>query len=114
MPFKPGQPKPAGSGRKPGTGNHATVDVRGLAQAYTAQAIEVLAAIMRDETAPPAARRAAASELLDRGHGRPAQAMELTGADGGPVQTQAVDMGPQAALSLSERLQRLARRNEST
>ena len=45
--------------------------LRDLAQIYTAEAVEALVAIMRAEDAPPAARAAAASALLDRGWGRP-------------------------------------------
>jgi hypothetical protein len=51
-------------------------DVRELAKAHSAAAIETLAEIMRDKDAPPAARTAAATALLDRGFGRPAQSVE--------------------------------------
>jgi hypothetical protein len=40
----------------------------------------------RSEPAQPAAARVAACrEVLDRGHGRPRQAVELTGAEAGPA-----------------------------
>lgn len=45
--------------------------VRDLAREHAAEAVEVLASIMRDETAPSAARISAASEILNRGYGRP-------------------------------------------
>ena len=57
----------------------ALIDVKALAAAYTQDALDVLSDIMRDAEAPPAARVAAARELLDRGHGRPAQAVEVSG-----------------------------------
>jgi hypothetical protein len=49
-----------------------------LTRKYTSEAIKTLATIMRNAKAPPAARTAAASALLDRGYGRPAQAIEAT------------------------------------
>jgi hypothetical protein len=60
--------------------NRATADLRAVAGQYTAEAIDTLVAIMRAESAPLAARVMAARELLDRGHGKPAQA--ITGPDG--------------------------------
>lgn len=56
--------------------------VRDIARAYTEEAIETLAAIMRDEATPPAARISACTELLNRGHGRPVdqRAMLMIGA----------------------------------
>jgi len=45
--------------------------VRELAATYTTAAVEALARIMGDESAPASARAAAAVALLDRAHGRP-------------------------------------------
>lgn len=50
--------------------------MREVAQAHTAEAVEALVAIMRSKKAATASRVAAAIALLDRGHGRPVQAME--------------------------------------
>jgi hypothetical protein len=63
----------AGKGRRPGVPNKATAAVREIAQQYTVEAVEALAAVMRDPKAPPAARVSAATALLDRGHGKPTQ-----------------------------------------
>jgi hypothetical protein len=73
MPFKPGQ---SGNpdGRPKDVGH-----VRTLAREYTEQAITALV----DALADPKTAVAAASALLDRGWGRPAQA--LTGEDGGAI-----------------------------
>jgi hypothetical protein len=49
--------------------------VRHLAQQYSVEALETLAAIMHDEKAPPAARVQASNSILDRGYGRPPQAV---------------------------------------
>lgn len=76
-------PRPAGlpktGGRKPGSANKITADVKEAAQAFTTDAINVLAAIMRGDDQPAAARVSAASAILDRGHGKPKQAVELDG-----------------------------------
>ena len=52
-------------------------EVREAAKAKTVEAIETLASIMRDDKAPAAARVSAATALLDRGHGRPAQSVQV-------------------------------------
>lgn len=56
--------------------------VRDIAREHTNEAIETLAAIMRDAEAPAAARISACTELLNRGHGRPVdqRAMLMIGA----------------------------------
>lgn len=64
-------------GRQAGTPNKATVDVKEAAQAFTADALNVLASIMRNEDSPSAARVSAASVLLDRGHGKPKQSLDV-------------------------------------
>ena len=71
--FKPGQ-----SGNPTGRPKSNDVIVA-LAQTYTAEAIETLGAIMRDETKPTAARVTAATALLDRGYGKPGQSIAITG-----------------------------------
>ena len=54
------------------------LEVAGLARVHTALAIETLASIISDEWAPPSARIAAATAILDRGWGRPPQALDVT------------------------------------
>ena len=53
-------------------------EVMELARQHTAKAISTLVEIMQDEGAPKAARVAAASAILDRGYGKPPQAVEHT------------------------------------
>jgi hypothetical protein len=74
---KPGIPKTGG--RKKGTPNKVTADVKAYAQNYGKEAIEALVNIMRSEDQPAAARVAASREILDRGYGKPNQAIEHTG-----------------------------------
>jgi hypothetical protein len=59
-----------------GVPNRTTVEVKRAAQEYTAKAITALVNILRNPDSPPAARIAAARELLDRGHGKAAQAID--------------------------------------
>jgi hypothetical protein len=51
--------------------------IKAAARALTQEAIDTLAAVMSDQKAPPAARISAAVAILDRGHGRPSQAVDL-------------------------------------
>lgn len=81
---KPGERR---GGRKKGTPNKVTADVRELAQSYGPKALEVLASIMEGEDQPPAARVSAAKEILDRAYGKSPQPTE--GGDAGNL-TEAV------------------------
>ena len=64
-------------GRRKGTPNKATADVKALAQKYTEKAVNALARIM-DKGETDAARVAAIKELLDRGHGKSSQIIDAT------------------------------------
>ena len=77
---KPGERR---GGRKAGTPNKATREVKAVAGRYTVECVRTLMEIVRKKKAPPAARVAACKEVLDRAHGRPAQA--VTGPDGGDL-----------------------------
>lgn len=81
---KPGERR---GGRKKGTPNKATADLKAAARVYTAEALKTLASVMRASESD-AARVGAAKELLDRGHGKAAQ--PITGEDGGPLTVQVV------------------------
>ncbi len=73
-------------GRKPGTLNKATADVRALCTAYTAEAVRELYRLATKAESEQA-RVAAIKELLDRGFGRPAQSIAIGQDDQlGPVQ----------------------------
>jgi hypothetical protein len=98
---------PKTGGRKAGTPNKATGEIRALAQEYTEAAVRVLAEIMVSKDAPPAARVSAASALLDRGHGKPPQS--ITGANDTPLippSTATPDRVAAVFLALTERLPR--------
>jgi len=81
---KKGVPKTPGSGRKKGTPNKATVEVKELARLHGPAAIKEAVRIMQKSDSDQA-RLAAAREILDRAYGKPQQA--IVGADdGAPVQ----------------------------
>jgi hypothetical protein len=56
----------------------AATDIRSLARTHTESALKVLAGIMNQHEAPPAARVSAATALLDRGWGKPSQTVDMT------------------------------------
>ena len=60
-----------GQSGNPGGRPRVVMAVRDQAQQHGEEAISVLASIMRDCEAPPSARITAASEILNRGYGRP-------------------------------------------
>ena len=51
-------------------------DLRDLARQCTHEAVETLKTVMKDTQTPPSARVAAATALLDRGHGKAVQNIE--------------------------------------
>ena len=77
------------AGRPKGTLNKSTVEIKALAQTYSAKALETLATIMCTSD-NDTARISAAKELLDRGYGKAPQAMEHTGKDGIALPTEYV------------------------
>jgi hypothetical protein len=64
--------KPGQSGN-PGGRPKVIAELKDLARAYTLEALDTLASVMRDKGAPPAARVAAVAHILDRGYGKPTQ-----------------------------------------
>lgn len=67
-----------GAGRKKGTPNKITAEIKALAQVHAATAIRELARLaLKAES--EAARVAAIKELLDRGYGKPAQEIQHSG-----------------------------------
>ena len=76
--------KRPGAGRKAGIPNKANAEIKSVAQQYSAEAIEKIVYLMRNAETEQV-RLAAAKEIVDRVHGRPAQSVEHTGEGGGPI-----------------------------
>ena len=94
------------SGRPKGSKNRATAQARArlseLASEYSNAALDALAHVAKHGESENA-RVSAACALLDRAHGKPVQATELSGPDGGPVEHQSPDVS-EAKRKLMEQL----------
>ncbi len=77
--------KPKTGGRKKGVPNKANRELKEIADDYSAEAIEVLADVMRNSDSDKA-RASAANMLLDRAHGKPAQTQILAGDKNNPLE----------------------------
>jgi hypothetical protein len=76
-----------GQSGNPGGRPKDDLGLKELARARTEEALATLVEVMQSTDAPPAARVTAACAILDRGHGKPVQMTELTGKDGGAIET---------------------------
>ncbi len=90
----------SGAGRPVGAVSQEKKALRELAQQHTEDAIQSLAELCTDHAQPGAVRVAAATALLDRGHGRPSQTVEIEGNG----KFAAAD--PVALIALSEAMER--------
>ena len=86
---KPGERR---GGRKKGTPNKATADIKALAQKHGKDAIAKLVKLLKSEDERVVV--AAVKELLDRGYGKPAQALEIGGKDGESLSFTVTFVGP--------------------
>lgn len=69
----------AGPGRPKGVPNKATQDIKAAAAVFGPGAIKALSDIATSAKFPAASRVAAAVALLDRGFGKPTQAVQMSG-----------------------------------
>lgn len=79
MPLRPFKPGESGN---PGGRPKGDIELRRAARERTAEALETLINIMRNQKAPAAARVSAAEALLSRGWGKPVQPTAFTDIDG--------------------------------
>lgn len=95
-------------GRKAGVPNKVTRELKELAQTYTEEAIQTAAAIMRKKTAPESARLTAVTIILERGHGKSAQAHHHTGAVGSYDASKLADLSDAELATFETLLARIA------
>ena len=74
-----------GSSGNPGGKGRMDIRFRDLAREHTDDAIAVLAEIMMNKNEKAQVRAYCANSLIDRGYGRPAQSVSITGKDGEPL-----------------------------
>ena len=99
MPFKKGDPSINRNGR-PKLSEQART-LKELAGVHTEAALAIIVAIANDKTAPKQVRLNACIELLDRGHGRPAQSVGISNDIGIPAPVIVVEMAdPKVAQRL--------------
>lgn len=72
----PGRPFQKGQSGNPSGRPKIVGEIRDIARQHTADAMTALAQIVKDKKAPQSARVAAATQLLDRGYGKPTQHIE--------------------------------------
>lgn len=65
----------------------AKIELATLAKGHAQEALDTMLTIMRDPAQPGATRLGAASALMDRGYGKPFQAVYVSGPNEGPIQT---------------------------
>jgi|GEM_PF-6675226 len=73
-------------GRPRGVTNCNADNGRIAARQYAEEALAIQAKIMRDAAAPAASRITAAENIMSRAYGKPAQAVELSGKNGNPIE----------------------------
>lgn len=97
--------KPGQSGNPSGLPKQG-LELRDAARSFTEEALETLVRVLRAR--PPLAKIKAAVAILDRGWGKPAQALQLSGPDGGPIQHTTQDLSKWSAkdFTLAKRLAR--------
>ena len=78
--------KREGAGRPVGSVNKATAEVKAYCQEFGEDIISMLVQLAY-YSIDPRVRIMAGKEILDRGYGRPPQGVELSGPEGGPIET---------------------------
>lgn len=71
-----------GAGRKPGKVSEAKRTIAEMAKEHGQLALQTLVDVASDAKAPHAAKVSAANALLDRGYGKPPQAVDHSSSDG--------------------------------
>lgn len=75
------------AGRPKGALNKVTKELGEAAREYTGAALKCLVDTLDSDEAPHAAKIAAAKEILDRGHGKAKQDVQISGDEDNPLQS---------------------------
>jgi hypothetical protein len=98
-----------GKSGNPGGRPKENDELKELAREHTAEAINRIVFWMRSDE--PKASLTASMALLDRGHGKPIQATELSGPNGAPLTSGVIDID--TVKSLAYALRQLSKENVS-
>lgn len=83
----PGRPFAKGKSGNPGGRPKLPEELKQAFRALAPEALKTLESVMRSSKARPGDRIRAAETILNRGYGTPVQAVEVTGRDGGPIES---------------------------
>ena len=89
-------------GRKPGSGNKVSHDIKQLAQVHGKKAIAYLYKLLKDKSQPASIRLTASKELLDRGYGRASQVIDSKVQQTIDIVTSDVELARRAAYLLAK------------
>jgi hypothetical protein len=89
MPFQKGKPRPANAGRKKGSENKITAEVKAICLAMVSKPdyLTELEVRLREGKLPPPIEKM----LWEYAYGKPKETLELTGAEGGPIQVTKIE-----------------------
>lgn len=103
-----------GQSGNPGGRPKRDAAINGAARKHAMRAIETAVAIMDDDTVAPKTRLAAASLILDRGYGKPAQTIDATISDERDIRDLTTSELARRAGELTSRIDELAARIAGT
>lgn len=91
-----------GAGRKKGVVSKAKETMSSRAREFGDIALQTLVDVCSDVVAPPSARVSAANAILDRGYGRPMQALDHSSSDGTMTPAPSLDVSRLSTAALEE------------